>query len=78
MSASSQSDGIGWVTDFELRQPGGMSHDAAFTQALDLAEKLNREGYDVVFKATLPDEPTGPGWFNADGEAVEEREDDDV
>lgn len=56
----------GWVTNLELRQPAGTSHEVAFANALDVAQRLMAEGWDVTIKPTLPDEPIGSAWFNAD------------
>lgn len=55
----------GWLTKLELRQFAGMSHEVAFANVLDVAERLMAEGWDVTMLPTLPDEPTGPAFFEA-------------
>lgn len=47
-------DRDGWITEIHLRQSAGISHEVAYTNALDAAQKLMADGYDVTLRPTLP------------------------
>jgi hypothetical protein len=57
-----------WITELHLRQPGDMSHEVAYTNALDAAQMLMAAGYDVTLRPTLPDTKTtrSTGWNDDD------------
>ena len=65
------SDSQGWVTEIHLRQPAGISHEVAYANALDAAQKLMEAGYDVTLKPTLPDIPVGTRSANWDDDEPE-------